>query len=58
MTQGAQNNPTFQEKVLPASRSAAGASRGLRRHRRLPGVQAAAYHTGQMFVIDGGYTIF
>jgi NAD(P)-dependent dehydrogenase (short-subunit alcohol dehydrogenase family) len=59
MTQGAQNNPTFQEKVLPRV-----PVRRWGEPEDFGGIavylasQAAAYHTGQMFVIDGGYTIF
>jgi NAD(P)-dependent dehydrogenase (short-subunit alcohol dehydrogenase family) len=59
MTQGAQDNPTFAQKVLPrvpvrrwGEPSDFG---GIAVYLSSP---AAVYHTGQMFVIDGGYTIF
>ena len=59
MTQGAQDNPTFAEKVMPRV-----PVRRWGEPTDFGGIavylasSAAAYHTGQMFVIDGGYTIF
>jgi NAD(P)-dependent dehydrogenase (short-subunit alcohol dehydrogenase family) len=59
MTQGAQDNPTFAEKVLPRV-----PVRRWGEPSDFGGIavylasSAAVYHTGQMFVIDGGYTIF
>lgn len=59
MTQGAQDNPAFAEKVIPrvpARRWGEPADFG--------GIavylasDASAYHSGDSFVIDGGYTIF
>lgn len=59
MTQGMQNNDTFATKVLPRV-----PVRRWGEPSDFGGIAvylssaAAAYHTGQMFVIDGGYTIF
>lgn len=59
MTQRSQDNPTFTSKVMPrvpVRRWGEPADfGGIAVYLSSP---AAAYHTGQMLVIDGGYTIF
>lgn len=59
MTEGAQNNPTFAEKVLPRVPVRRwGQPEDFGAIAVYLASDASAYHTGQMLVIDGGYTIF
>lgn len=59
MTAGAQNNPVFQEKVIPRV-----PARRWGKPEDFGGIavylasDASSYHTGETFVIDGGYTKF
>jgi len=59
MTKGAQENPTFTEKVLPRV-----PMRRWGQPADFGGIavylasDASAYHTGDTFVIDGGYRVF
>jgi NAD(P)-dependent dehydrogenase (short-subunit alcohol dehydrogenase family) len=59
MTKGAQNNPVFTEKVVPRI-----PARRWGEPEDFGGIavylasDASAYHTGETFVIDGGYTKF
>lgn len=59
MTQGAQDNPAFAEKVIPRV-----PARRWGEPRDFGGVavylasDASSYHSGDSFVIDGGYSIF
>ena len=59
MTEQAQNNPTFAEKVLPRVPVRRwGEPEDFGAIAVYLASDASAYHTGQMLVIDGGYTIF
>ena len=59
MTQGAQDNPVFQEKVIPRV-----PVRRWGEPKDFGGIavylasDASGYHTGETFIIDGGYTKF
>jgi NAD(P)-dependent dehydrogenase (short-subunit alcohol dehydrogenase family) len=59
MTERAQANPTFQEKVISRV-----PSRRWGKPEDFGGIavylasDASAYHSGDMFVIDGGYAVF
>ena len=59
MTQGAQDNPVFNEKVIPRV-----PARRWGQPEDFGGIavylasDASSYHTGETFIIDGGYTKF
>ncbi|HEX3675151.1 MAG TPA: SDR family oxidoreductase, partial [Rhizomicrobium sp.] len=59
MTQGAQDNPTFAAKVLPrVPMRRWGAPEDFGGMAVYLASDAAKYHTGDTFVIDGGYLVF
>ena len=59
MTQRAQDNPAFAEKVIPRV-----PMRRWGKPEDFGGIavylasDASAYHTGDLFIVDGGYTVF
>jgi NAD(P)-dependent dehydrogenase (short-subunit alcohol dehydrogenase family) len=59
MTQRAQDNPAFAEKVIPRI-----PMRRWGKPEDFGGIavylasDASAYHTGDLFIVDGGYTVF